>query len=151
MWAGDPRRDDRASNLTDARRSIPLRQFASLVSVPRVRWVSLQKGKPAEELQPTGFDILDFTSELDDFADTAALVANLDLVISVDTSVVHLVGGLGKPVWLLSRFDGCWRWMLEREDSPWYPGLRIFRQQEPLVWGPLLERVASELASRALR
>jgi len=111
----------------------------------------MQKGKPTEQLQSAGFDILDFTSELDDFADTAALVANLDLVISVDTSVVHLAGALGKPVWLLSRFDGCWRWMLEREDSPWYPSLRVFRQEEPLAWGPLLERVARELASRTLR
>jgi hypothetical protein len=93
--------------------------------------------------------IFDYTDELMDFLDTAALLANLDLVISVDTSVAHLAGAMGKPVWLLSRFDGCWRWLLDREDSPWYPTMRIFRQSDPLDWEPVLERVADELTKAA--
>ena len=77
-----------------------------------------------------GFDLLDVMDEVRDFADTAAIVANLDLVISVDTSVLHLAGAMGKPVFLLDRYDNCWRWLSGREDSPWYPSLRIFRQQQ---------------------
>ena len=80
-----------------------------------------------------------------DFADTAALVANLDLVIAVDTAVAHLAGALGKPVWLLNRFDTCWRWLLERDDSPWYPSLRQFRQAEQGDWAEVMERVAGAL------
>ena len=90
--------------------------------------------------------IHDWTEELDDFADTAALIEALDLVISVDTSVVHLAGALGKPAWILNRFDSCWRWMLDREDSPWYPTARLFRQRRPGEWDEVFERVASELA-----
>ena len=76
----------------------------------------------------------DFTADLHDFADTAALIDGLDLVISVDTAVAHLAGALGKPVWLLNRFDTCWRWLLARDDSPWYPALRQFRQPSPGDW-----------------
>lgn len=76
----------------------------------------------------------DFTADLHDFQDTAALIVNLDLVISVDTSVAHLAGALGKPVWLLNRFDTCWRWLLTRDDSPWYPTLRQFRQPRSGDW-----------------
>jgi ADP-heptose:LPS heptosyltransferase len=87
----------------------------------------------------------DHTGELNDFADTAALVENLDLVISVDTSTAHLAGAMGKPVWLLNRFDTCWRWFLEREDSPWYPTMRIFRQPHPGDWDSVIRAVASAL------
>jgi ADP-heptose:LPS heptosyltransferase len=86
-----------------------------------------------------------------DFADTAAIVANLDLVISVDTSVVHLAGAMGKPVFLLDRYDNCWRWLSGREDSPWYPSLRIFRQQRSGEWAPGLSRIATALAAAACR
>jgi hypothetical protein len=78
--------------------------------------------------------LFDYTAELADFADTAALVENLDLVISVDTSVAHLAGAMARPVWLLNRFDTCWRWLLDRQDSPWYPTLRLFRQTTPGDW-----------------
>ncbi len=81
-----------------------------------------------------------------DFADTAAVVMGLDLVITVDTSVAHLAGGLGKPVWLLSRFDGCWRWLRERQDSPWYPTLRLYRQPSPGDWAPAIAALAADLA-----
>jgi ADP-heptose:LPS heptosyltransferase len=93
--------------------------------------------------------LVDCTDELRDFADTAALVSQLDLVIAVDTSVAHLAGGLGVPVWMLSRFNGCWRWMLERDGSPWYPSMRIFRQARAGDWQEVIERVASALADRA--
>jgi ADP-heptose:LPS heptosyltransferase len=83
--------------------------------------------------------------EMEDFADTAALIANLDLVISVDTAVAHLAAGLGKPVWLLDRFDPCWRWLLGRRDSPWYPTLRIYRQPKPGDWDSVLAEVSEDL------
>jgi ADP-heptose:LPS heptosyltransferase len=86
--------------------------------------------------------------EVRDFADTAAIVANLDLVISVDTSVVHLAGAMGKPVFLLDRYDHCWRWLSGRDDSPWYPGLRIFRQGRPGEWAPVIARVAAALGTQ---
>jgi ADP-heptose:LPS heptosyltransferase len=89
--------------------------------------------------------VIDWTDELRDFADTAGLIANLDLVVSVDTSVAHLAGALGKPFWLLSRFNSCWRWLLDREDSPWYPTARIFRQSSYGDWTPAIERIAVEL------
>jgi len=80
-----------------------------------------------------------------DFADTAALVANLDLVVTVDTSVAHLAGALGKPVWLMNRFDGCWRWPRKGEDTPWYPTMRLFHQPSPGDWASVVARVAGEL------
>ena len=91
-----------------------------------------------------------FTSELDDFEDTAALIQALDLVITVDTSVAHLAGALGKPVWILSRFDGCWRWLEDRDDSPWYPSARLFHQKQEGDWDEVVARVAAELAEFAL-
>jgi hypothetical protein len=90
----------------------------------------------------------DRTEELADFADTAALVAALDLVVSVDTSVVHLAGALGKPAWLLNRFDGCWRWLRGRADSPWYPTVRMFRQMVPGDWGGAIAALRAALAER---
>jgi ADP-heptose:LPS heptosyltransferase len=89
--------------------------------------------------------LTDFTADLSDFADTAALIDNLDLVISVDTSVAHLAGGMGKPVWLLNRYDTCWRWLLERDDSPWYPTLRQFRQPSPGDWQTVVAAVRDAL------
>jgi ADP-heptose:LPS heptosyltransferase len=106
--------------------------------------VSLQKGTPAREAPP--FELVDVMDEVRDFADTAAIVANIDMVISVDTSVVHLAGAMGKPVFLLDRYDNCWRWLSGREDSPWYPSLRIFRQQRNGEWGPVIDRVAGALS-----
>ena len=103
-----------------------------------VRFISLQKGPAAAETRAAGFDLLDVMDDVTDFADTAAIVANLDLVISVDTSIVHLAGAMGKPVFLLDRYDNCWRWLSGREDSPWYPTLRIFRQQRSGEWAPVI-------------
>ena len=119
--------------------------------MPGVRFVSLQKGPAAAQAREAGFDLIDVMDDVRDFADTAAIVANLDLVISVDTSIVHLAGALGKPVFLLDRYDNCWRWLSGREDSPWYPTLRIFRQERSGDWAPVIARVATALAGAASR
>jgi ADP-heptose:LPS heptosyltransferase len=87
----------------------------------------------------------DWAAELNDFADTAALVATLDLVITVDTSVAHLAGALGAPVWILNRFDACWRWLRDRTDSPWYPTARLFRQPNLGDWDPVIRDIAAAL------
>ena len=143
VWAGDPRLGHAAASRTDAHRSLALTQLAPLLTVPGVRWVSLQKGPAAAQLD--GMAMFDPMAEVTDFADTAAIVRQLDLVIGVDTAVVHLAGALGTPVWVLSRFSGCWRWLLDRDDSPWYPTLRLFRQQRSGDWAPVVARVREEL------
>jgi len=110
--------------------------LAPLGEVSGVSFGSLQKDEAAAQAtdQAHGFMLHDFTADLHDFEDTAALIVNLDLVISVDTSVAHLAGALGKPVWLLNRFDTDWRWLRNRDDSPWYPTLRQFRQPRSGDW-----------------
>ncbi|MDR3514590.1 MAG: tetratricopeptide repeat protein [Azospirillaceae bacterium] len=147
VWAGDPRPHDRASNLVDSRRSLTLDRFAALIGIPDLTLVSLQKGGPATQIEdaPDGLPIVHWMDEIQDFAGTAALVAALDLVITVDTSMAHLVGGLGKPVWILSRFDGCWRWLRDPDRTPWYPQARLYRQPEPGDWDAVLARVRSDL------
>jgi ADP-heptose:LPS heptosyltransferase len=109
--------------------------------------ISLQKGEESAQLKDLGWDFIDWMEECEDFLDTAGLINELDLVISVDTSVAHLAGALGKPVWLLNRFESEWRWMLERTDSPWYPGMKIFRQQELGNWESAINLVAEELVT----
>jgi ADP-heptose:LPS heptosyltransferase len=89
--------------------------------------------------------MIDVTSELIDFSDTAALVENLDLVISVDTSTAHLAGALGKPVWILNRFDTCWRWLLDRSDSPWYPTAKLYRQEKAGHWDDVVQKIRLDL------
>ncbi|HTU52620.1 MAG TPA: glycosyltransferase family 9 protein, partial [Acetobacteraceae bacterium] len=113
-----------------------------LLDLPGANFVSLQVR--ARSPAPT---LADWTGEIEDFADTAALVAALDLVIGVDTASVHLAGALGKPVWLLNRFDSCWRWLRDRPDSPWYPTLRQFRQASPGDWAGVIGAVRSALAA----
>jgi ADP-heptose:LPS heptosyltransferase len=95
---------------------------------------------------PPGLTLVEVMDEVTDLADTAALMASLDLVIGADTAVVHLAGALARPVWLLSRFDGCWRWLSDRDDSPWYPTLRLFRQPRPDDWESVAGAVATALA-----
>jgi len=118
-----------------------------------VDFYSLQKGEPAEsELAALtahnwkGPQITDLTRDIRDFADTAALIEQLDLVISVDTATAHLAGALGKPVWILNRFDACWRWLRNRSDSPWYPTARLYRQERAGAWDSVLDRVSADLA-----
>jgi hypothetical protein len=89
--------------------------------------------------------VIDWTDDLHDFSDTAALIENLDLIIAVDTSVAHLAGALGKPFWLMNRYNTDWRWLLDREDSPWYPTARLFRQDETRQWDNVIARVHATL------
>ena len=144
-WAGNP------DLVRDRQRSIDQVRLDVLASVPGVEFVSLQKdGAPREPgANSPGMVIHDWTQEIADFDDTAAVIESLDLVIAVDTSVVHLAGALGKPVWLLNRFDTCWRWLLDRDDSPWYPTLRQFRQTQRDDWATVLESVRKALALAA--
>ena len=142
-WAGN-----RALK-SDHLRSMALERYAPLMTVPGVHFFSLQKGEPSLELQSTGLPIQDWMHDCVDIGDTAALIDNLDLVISVDTAVAHLTGALGKPIWLLNRFESEWRWMMERADSPWYPSMRIFRQPAVHDWAGVIARVRAALAEPA--
>ena len=146
-WCG--RAAIRASAL-DRLRSLPAGQLAPLLAQRQVHWISLQKNDDPAKLADavSHARLTDWTDQLTDFADTAALIDNLDLVISVDTSVAHLAAAMGKPVWLLNRFAGCWRWLRGRDDSPWYPGLRLFTQTQRGDWDNVLERVAAALRQR---
>jgi tetratricopeptide (TPR) repeat protein len=157
VWAGGARPAQPELAGVNARRNLPLAALAALAGVP-ADFVSLQKGAAAEaELAARQRDgwagpvIADPVDAIDDFADTAALIAALDLVVAVDTAVAHLAGAMGKPVWLLSRFDSCWRWMLDRDDSPWYPTLRLFRQVRPGDWGEVMGRVVVALRAPLAR
>lgn len=148
VWAGGNRPHVAELRKNDARRSITFERLAPILDVPNVRFFSLQKGPAARQLQhdDSHLDVIDYTGELDDFADTAALVANLDLVISVDTSTAHLAGALDRPVWILNRFDTCWRWMLERTDTPWYAQAKLFRQPALGDWDSVIRNVRDALA-----
>jgi len=138
VWAGRP------THPRDAERSIPLTMLQPLAAVSEARFFGLQKGKAATE-RIEGFDIVPLGPDLKDFADTAAVLGQLDLVITVDTAVAHLAGALGKPVWTLIGSFTDFRWMLDREDSPWYPTMRLFRQPRRRDWAGLVQRVVAEL------
>ena len=144
VWAGDSREHDVECLLIDRRRSLALRQLEPILAVEGASFVSLQVGKQGLQVHEEP-RVADLTAGITDFADTAALVAGLDLVISVDTSTAHLAAAMGKPVWLLSRFDGCWRWLRDRDDSPWYPTLRLYRQPKAGDWDTPLARMAEDL------
>jgi tetratricopeptide (TPR) repeat protein len=147
VWAGGSRPHIAELRKNDARRSITFEQLAPLLTVPNVRFFSLQVGPAAQQLEdaPSSQNVEDYTAEFNDFADTAALVANLDLVISVDTSTAHLAGALNRPVWILNRFDTCWRWMLTRADTPWYPSATLFRQPALGDWDSVIEAAREAL------
>jgi tetratricopeptide (TPR) repeat protein len=151
LWSGGFRPNRPELWSVNSRRNIPLLKLAPLKH-PAIEFYSLQKGQPAEsELSALmsaawdGPELRDLTHLLNDFSDTAALIEQLDLVISVDTSTAHLAGALGKPVWILNRFDTCWRWMLERTDSPWYPTSRVYRQLAPGEWDGVVQRITTDL------
>jgi FkbM family methyltransferase len=144
FWAGD------ANHLRDRHRSVALSALAPLAEVEGAQFYSLQVGGAALQLAnpPAGMRITDLGSELEDFADTAAVIDQMDLVISVDTSVAHLAGALGKPVWMLVGLPAEWRWMTEREDTPWYPTMRLFRQRRHGDWSEVIARVRDALRAR---
>ena len=148
VWAGDPRKRLPNAHLIDRQRSVTFDILAPLFDVADCEFVSLQKGEDAVaqlRSSPLRHRIIDWSSDFHDFSDTAALIDNLDLVIAVDTSVAHLAGALGKPLWLLNRYNTCWRWLLDRDDSPWYPSVRQFRQDKSRSWDPVIGRVAAAL------
>jgi len=140
-WMGNPVQID------NAHRSIPLAALASLFDAEGTKWYSLQKGAGAA-LAPWSELVSDESDVWQDFADSANFIAGLDLVITVCTAQAHLAGALGKPVWLLSRFDADWRWQLNRQDSPWYPATRIFRQSRRGDWRDVIERIGDALKAR---
>ena len=146
VWAGQARPWLPGFAALDSRRSAGLAVFAPLGGVA-AEFVSLQVGVP--EPPPPGLAMHDPMSGVRDFSDTAAIIAHLDVVVSVDTSVVHLAGGMGKTVLLLDRYDACWRWFSDRTDSPWYPGLRIFRQERPGSWEAPMRGIAAALEEMA--
>jgi len=141
VWASQ------SKHRTAADKSLPLAALAPLAAMAGVRFYGLQKGEAASQAKhpPAGMRIENLSDELRDFSDTAAAVANLDLVISVDTAVAHLAGAMGRPAWTLLKFAPDWRWLLEREDSPWYPTMRLFRQQKPADWSPVIDALVGAL------
>jgi tetratricopeptide (TPR) repeat protein len=146
-WQGN------VANPTDRHRSIPLECFGHLQEVPGVRLFSLQKGPGSEQLQTVAdkFPVVDLGNRLDEesgaFMDTAAVMKNLDLVITTDTAIAHLAGALAVPVWLALTVAPDWRWLLKREDSPWYPSMRQFRQKRNGQWEDVFQRMASDIAA----
>jgi len=144
-WSGNP------GQLNDHNRSLPLRALLRLCDLDAA-FVSLQKDPRADDkalIDPAG--IIDLSADLTDFAETAALVSCLDLVISVCTSTAHLAGALGRPTWTLLSYSPDFRWLLDRDDSPWYPTMRLFRQSASRDWDELVDRVSAELALRIAR
>jgi hypothetical protein len=140
-WAG--------KSYPDPLRSCRLSDLALLATTNNVEFYSLQMGDGSEQanLPPSGMSLFNLTGQINDFADSAALIDQLDLVISIDTAVTHLAGALGKPVYLMLPYAPDWRWLLDRSDSPWYPTMQIFRQQQPGGWGEVITRVHAAVDS----
>lgn len=147
VWRGNPKHE------ADAYRSVTLTQLAPLLDVEGVTWFSLQVGDGAAEIagSPWAGRLTDLSAQLSDFNATASVVAQLDLVISVDTAVAHLAGALGKPVWTLIAEANDWRWLTRRGDSPWYPTMRLFRQHRGRNWGPVMDHLKTALTRRIAR
>jgi hypothetical protein len=145
VWAGTD---------TDPRRACPLAFLKPLSDIAGIHLYGLQKGIAAEQIEveglPQGMTMTNFGQEFEDFSDTAAVVENLDLVISIDTSVAHLAGAMGKPIWMMLPYAADWRWFLERDDSPWYPTMRLFRQEKQGDWETVLQRITKELLKVAI-
>ena len=144
-WSGHP------ANTKNHERSIPFARLAPLLAVAGTRFVSLQKVVRAADAEAFGpcDNIVDLSADLHDFADTAAVIAQLDLVITVDTAVAHLAGAMGRPVWVLLSRTPDFRWLIDRDTSPWYPSARLFRKAGADTWDAVVARVAAELAARA--
>jgi len=145
VWAGSP------THVRDRYRSTTLKALAPLFDVEGTSWYSLQKGPAAAALRESGIAIVDLQDELTDFAETAAAISALDLVISVDTSVAHLAAALGKPLWLMLPHPAEWRWLEHRDDTPWYPTARLFRQARMDDWNEVVQRMKPLLIEHASR
>ena len=153
VWSGGFRPAQPELWKVNERRNIPLKMFEPFGDLP-IDYLSLQKGQSAElelstliESRWSGPVLTNMSDQLTDFAETAGLIEQLDLVISVDTSTAHLAAAMGKPTWILNRYDSCWRWMMDRTDSPWYPSAQLYRQRAPGDWVEVLQRVRKDLAS----
>lgn len=151
IWGGAPRPNLIGPHMVDRRRSMSLQALEPLSAIPGINLISLQKGPYADQMldPPRNMTLYDPTDELHTMDDTASLMMSLDVIVSVDTSSVHLAGGLGKPVILMDRYDNCWRWLSGREDSPWYPTLRIIRQTSPRKWDDVVQKVSERLRAMA--
>ncbi len=151
VWGGAPRPDHLPANAVDRRRSMALSQLAPLAALRDVSLVSLQYGPYARALHdpPAGLHLADPMEFVQDMDDTASLMRSLDVVVSVDTSMIHLAGGLGIPAILMDRYDNCWRWFHGRTDSPWYPSVTIVRQKRLGEWADVVERVVPMLQRMA--
>jgi tetratricopeptide (TPR) repeat protein len=153
VWAGGHRKDVPIHAKTDSIRSLALTQLIPVLlqgKTQGAQFFSLQKGPPSEqvcELDASQNLITDWADDLRDWMDTTALIANLDLVISVDTSTAHVSAAMGKPTWLLSRYSGCWRWLEHRQDTPWYPSMMLFRQPAKGDWHSVVAQLVAKLAS----
>lgn len=148
VWSGSSHPEEKVAAFADRRRSMNLDVLAPLVrAVPDALFYSLQIGDKSEQalIPPPSMSLVDHTAKLCDFSETAALIMNLDLVISVDTSTAHLAAALGKPVLLLSRFDQCWRWLYGRQDTPWYKSMKIYQQERPFDWSVPLKDICHDL------
>lgn len=147
VWAGNDYHGHIWHQLYD-RRNLSINDFLPLIDRPGATFFSIQKGDARKQLEHFAAkeNLIDHADEWHDFQDTAAFIANLDLVITVDTSVAHLAGALGKPVWIISRTDGCWRWLDRREDSPWYPSARLFHQGVGEHWATVIGRIEAALS-----
>jgi hypothetical protein len=141
VWAGNPAHDN------DHNRSCTLNNFTRLAKIKNVKLFSLQKGPGIEQINnwPEDLELIDLGQKFEDFTDTAAAIENMDLTISVDTSVIHLAGAMGKTAWILIPYESDWRWMLNRQDSPWYPTIELFRQKKYDNWDGVFQRVAEQL------
>ena len=155
-WAGGHRPDHPELWSVDSRRNIPLETLLGIAHAD-AEFFSLQKGEPGESdlraynaRRGDAAAVIDLAHLLHDFSDTAALMGNLDLVITVDTSVAHLAAALGRPVWILNRYDACWRWLLDRKDSPWYPSARLYRQPGSGDWASVVRSVRADLGQFAI-
>ena len=144
FWAGRP------THAHDSRRSLKLAQLAPLAGAADAVFFGLQQDERADEAAPPGMTFVPCRQDLNDFADTAALISELDLLISVDSAPAHLAGAMRRPVWTLLPFRADWRWQIGRDDTPWYPGMRLFRQPAPGNWDDVVERVCSELNALVL-
>jgi len=144
VWAGNPAQKD------DKKRSIDFSCFSAITHIPNTKFYSLQFGERRGDLSQYNFsnNIIDLSQSINDYADTAAIIKQLDLIITVCTSIAHLAGAMGKPVWVLLSSSAYWLWLLERDDSPWYPTMRLFRQKERGNWVTVFNEVRQALEQR---
>lgn len=153
VWGGASRPGVAQAQAIDRKRSMNLVQLACLSTIPGLYLVNLQRGQHARQMTdiPDGMQLYDPMDDVRDMDDTAAIIMNLDIVVSVDTSIVHLAGALGRPVIMMDRYDNCWRWQSGQEDSQWYPHLRIVRQSRPGAWDGVVARVHDLLQAATIR